>query len=293
MPSNGSNETGPDPANIGYDGQAPAAGDRPPDMARKGTGMATWSDLQDELDRWHGAGITPTLWWRDDDARAVTAPLEQLLQIAGPHHVPVHLAVIPGRLQPDLADRLGECPDVYVMQHGFAHVNHEPPGHGASEFGQRRDMAQQCDDLRAGWRILEAMHLPNLLPGVVPPWNRMSQVTLRALPALGYRFFSAFEGPTSVCPVPGLLRFNAHVDPVRWREGQRFRGTEATLERLLRHLTDRREGRFPLAEPTGLLTHHLTAEPAIWSFVEELLDRSLHRGRADWISLATMLDGGK
>jgi hypothetical protein len=131
--------------------------------------------------------------------------------------------------------------------------------------------------------------LPNLLPGVAPPWNRMSDATLAELPGLGYRFISAFEGPTSNLPIDGLLRVNAHVDPIRWRHGKMFRGTETTLELITNHLALRREGSVDFAEPTGILTHHLETGADIWNFMDQLFDRLSFQGIAKWISLASLL----
>lgn len=254
--------------------------------------MATWSDLENELDRWRTAQLVPTLWWRDDDAHAATPELEHLLELAEGHHVPVHLAVIPDLIQADLADRLTGCRFVHLLQHGFAHINHEPIGLGASEFGNHRDIEMQLRDLRNGWQCLVKAQLPNLLPGVAPPWNRMSDATLAELPGLGYRFISAFEGPTSNLPVDGLIRVNAHVDPIRWRHERRFRGTEATLELLTNHLEHRRKGRVDLAEPTGILTHHLETGADIWEFMDRLFDRLSRQGIAKWISLAALVEPG-
>lgn len=113
--------------------------------------MATWSDLEDELDRWRAAQLVPTLWWRDDDAHAATRELEPLLELSESHRVPVHLAVIPDLTHADLAERLISCRFAYLLQHGFAHTNHEPSGLGASEFGDHRDIEMQRRDLRKGW----------------------------------------------------------------------------------------------------------------------------------------------
>ena len=254
--------------------------------------MATWSDLNGELDRWRATRFFPTLWWRDDDAQTATQDLEPLLELSTKFSVPVHLAVIPDLLRDSLCARLEGCDTVSCLQHGFAHVNHEPAEAGASEFGDHRDIALQRRDLRAGWLSLVRAQLPNLLPGVVPPWNRMSDPTLLELPGLGYRFISAFEGPTASLPIAGLSRFNAHVDPMRWRHGGRFRGTEATLEFLTGHLAARRTGQADLREPTGLLTHHLLAGSDLWDFVSELLERLEHQGVARWVNLASLLKTG-
>lgn len=251
--------------------------------------MATWSDLDEELGRWRAAGRKPTLWWRDDDAHAATPSLDRLLELSDTHHVPVHLAVIPDLVRDDLSERLEDSSHVHLLQHGFAHLNHEPAGPGASEFGENRDMEQQRRDLRAGWQRLVSGRLRNLVPGFVPPWNRVSDATLTELPGLGYRIVSAFPGSTSAMAVDGLIRADAHVDPIRWKHGRQFRGTEATLELFLRHLSGRRNGRINFAQPTGFLTHHLQTDDEIWNFADHFFERLAHHGIARWICLSSLI----
>jgi len=252
--------------------------------------MATWADLENELELWRAAQITPTLWWRDDDACAATPHLEPLLEISEKHLIPVHLAVVPDKITASFGERLIGCSDVHLLQHGFTHINHEHAGFGASEFGDSRDVETQIRDLRQGWQQLVSAKLPNLLPGVVPPWNRMSDATLARLPALGYRLISAYEGYTSSIPIGGLIRVNAHVDPIRWKHERRFRGTEAMLDLFTSHLVARREGRISFAEPTGFLTHHLETGSDIWDFTDQLFDRLAHQGVAQWIRLSSLLE---
>ncbi len=249
--------------------------------------MASWGHLDDELQHWHGMGLRPSLWWRDDDAVEPTAALDRLIGLADRFAAPLHLAVIPLGAQAALSARLRKARDVYVMQHGFAHINHEPKGSGASEFGTGRDLAAQEADLYAGWARLEALDMPRLLPGFVPPWNRLCEDARQRLPALGYRVLAAFAGPTGTAPVPGLTQIDSHMDPLRWKAGARFRGEAATLGLLVDHLADRRVGRASRDLPTGLLTHHLQTDDATWAFLEELLARL--DGRCDWLRLEDLL----
>lgn len=254
--------------------------------------MATWSDLERELGLWQAAGETPTFWWRDDDAEAPTAALDRLLALAERHRVPLHLAVVPAEVSACLAGQLAASTDVFVLQHGFAHTNHEPPGARASEIGRHRATALQLQDLRAGWRRLTEAGFPNLLPALAPPWNRIAEETLPHLPGLGYRLLSRFDARAPQSAVPGLHQVNIHCDPIRWKGGPRFRGEEATLEILVRHLAERRQGLVDAAEPTGLSTHHLQTDEPVWDFLEHLLERLTRPGAGEWVRLSAILRDG-
>jgi hypothetical protein len=251
--------------------------------------MANWSDLERELDLWHDAGQVATFWWRDDDAVDATKALEPLLELSRRHAVPVHLAIVPAGVTPALVHRLKNHPHVCAMQHGLAHINHEPPGCGASEFGASRDPGLLIGDLRKGRELLVASRTPNLLPVFVPPWNRVANGALARLPALGFRAISAFAGPTTRAEIPGLLQLHALVDPIRWKKGNSFRGAGTMLEMIVAQLKDRRQGRSDPGEPTGLLTHHLQTRPQVWAFVDELMTCLAQHDSARWISLASLI----
>ena len=251
--------------------------------------MATWSDLDNELKLWRAAGVTPTFWWRDDDTESPTPALDRLLTLAEKHRLPIHLAVIPKNVSSALAHRLARSPDAYVLQHGYAHVNKEPSGARASEVGENRDIRLQLQDLRAGWQCLIRAELPNLLPGFAAPWNRIADKTIAQFPDLGYRMVSACHARKSAHPVPGVTQVNIHFDPIRWKHGPQFRGTEATLAGVVEHLEQRRLGLVDQSEPTGLSTHHLQTDDIVWDFVDQLLDRLTYDGATEWVRLSSLL----
>ncbi len=251
--------------------------------------MTGWSRLEKELDRWDAAGEVPTFWWRDDDAEAPTPALDRLVALADRYSVPLHLAVVPANVGTDLSDRLAELTDVFTMQHGFAHVNHEPGGAGASEIGDHRDILLQLGDLREGWQRLNWVRLPNLLSALAPPWNRISDKTVPHLASLGFRLLSTSHPRTSQFPADGLLQVNIHFDPIRWKGGARFRGLDPILDGLCGHLADRRRCIVDRDEPTGMLTHHLQTDEEVWGFVEDLLER-LSRRQARWVRLRDLMN---
>lgn len=251
--------------------------------------MATWLDLEAELDAWETAGRTATFWWRDDDAARATPALERLVKLATKVGHPVHIAAVPAQLDADLAGALDGLPDIRVAQHGYAHVNYAAKGEGAAELGWHRERETLCRELAEGWRRLRDAGLPNLLPVLVPPWNRIAAAHLAHLPPLGYRIVSTFHARNAREPASGLQQVNAHCDPIRWREGARFRGTESALAAIVRHLAARRSGAADAEEPTGLLTHHLQTDAPAWAFLEELMDRTAARRGARWIGLESLM----
>lgn len=248
----------------------------------------TFDDLDRELDRWRALGRVATLWWRDDDAVERTPALDRLAALAVRHRVPVALAVIPAALESALALPAGAS----VLQHGYAHRNHAPAGAKTRELGAR-PLAEVMRDLADGQARLRAAFGAAFLPVVVPPWNRIDDDVVAALPAAGFAGLSTFGPRAAASPVPGLVCCNAHVDPVAWRAGRGFAGAGRCLRDLVAHLADRREGRADAGEPTGYLTHHLVHGDDAWAFTEALLARSVAHGSARWLAAAEAFTCGR
>lgn len=256
-----------------------------------------WEAFAGELAAWQAAGRVATFWWRDDDAGRPDPGLERLLALAAKTGVPLGVAAVPAWLAHDVAAALRAAPlQVVVLQHGWAHANHEtapPPGAGKlrpAECGAARAAHLALAEAAAGWARLSGAVGDRALPVFVPPWNRIAPAVLAGLAHLGYRALSAFGPRAAAEAAPGLGRLNCHADPVLWREGRRFAGGAVALERLRRHLADRREGRADSAEATGLLTHHQAMAPAFWEFLEEWLRRMRHHPAAAFPSIPTLVE---
>src|SRR5581483_2461357 len=144
-----------------------------------------WHALEAELDRWHGEGNIAELWWRDDDAVAPSAALDRLLALGG-GAIPMALAVIPAGAEPALAERLAGEDRVAVLQHGYAHDNHRPPGERASEFGGDRPRDEETRALTRGSGGLRRLFGARFVPALVPPWNRIDAGLVPALAGLGF-----------------------------------------------------------------------------------------------------------
>jgi len=231
-----------------------------------------WPLLAAELRHWSREGRRPQLWWRDDDAQALTPALVELLACVTRDAIPLALAVIPEGADPSLAVFLRTQPLVCVMQHGLDHVNAGPPSRPA-QFAPEAPVAQVAARLRRGWAQLAAFD--RRLPVYVPPWNSLQPNVLAALEPAGLQGVSAWAGP------PGPGRMDTHLDLLRWQPRPRFVGRGKFLGRLRRALARRRlQGRWD--EPVGLLTHHLDHDRAAWTFLADLLAFAPLRDIADW-----------
>jgi len=231
-----------------------------------------WTDLATELSHWQAAGLTATLWWRDDDAVSDTLALRRLSEVAA---APVALAVIPAEMQPDLPQLLAAtdaAPGLFVLQHGFRHQNYEPAERKKAELGAARPAAAVLAELATGWVMLQRSFGARALPVLTPPWNRIDAAVVAGLPQAGFRGITTYLPRRQAEPVAGLRQVNTHVDIIDWHGTRGFLGTEPVLDLLLRHLRARRQGAADITEPTGLLTHHLVHDAACWSFLQRLQD---------------------
>ncbi len=238
---------------------------------------AAWQDLAGELDVWLEEGRRASFWWRDDDAGRSDPALEQLLSLAADLGVPLGLAVVPTWLTPAVLEAIRSTPpSLVVLQHGFAHTNYETeiqPGERKvrpAEYGIARSPQAASEEMSEGMARLRAAFESRFLPVFVPPWNRIAPTILATLPHLGYRGVSAFGRRHCAEPMPCLFQVNCHADPILWREGKRFAGAGATLERFRAHLVARRSGQADPHEPTGILTHHREMDHVFWDFLRKL-----------------------
>jgi len=257
--------------------------------------MSGWQALQGELEAWREAGRPATFWWRDDDAVDAGSALDRLLALAGREGAPLSLAVIPAHATDRLAARLarvaGQVPgqvagQVTVLQHGYAHANHAPDGEKSMELGAHRPGVAICEELARGRVMLNAKFGQQAVPVLVPPWNRIAEVCVRELAALGFRGLSTHGPRGALRPAPGVVACNTHLDVLRWRPEREFLGETEALGLLVGHLKSRRCGAVEADEPSGLLTHHLVMDEAAWSFVARLLEAIAKHPSARWIAAA-------
>jgi hypothetical protein len=247
--------------------------------------MTSWNALKRELDRWQEDGRSASFWWRDDDAQTPSPALDRLLALRASRSLPLALAVVPAGAGAPLADRLGPEKGVRVLQHGYAHRNHASPAEKTIELGLHRPLTKVMAELRSGRRRLEALFGRRFHDIVVPPWNRIDNGVVGALAPAGYHGLSVFGPRAGRFAKPGLVQVNVHLDVMSWSSG-RFLGTAPVLKRAVHHLRLRREGGADVAEPTGLMTHHLAHDRAAWDFIARFLDETEGHPAGRWVCTA-------
>ena len=247
--------------------------------------MNGWQRLERELDAWRAQGRRANLWWRDDDACRDSPALQKLLQIASASEVPVAVAAIPAELELGLVDAVARCAQVTIVQHGYAHRNHAPRGERNCELGAHRPSEVVIAELAIGMGILERAFGERFSALLVPPWNRIDAAVTAQLPTARFHGLSTFGPRSAVQPAPGIVQCNTHVDLIAWRRDRAFIGADAAIDQVVGHLRARREGGVDAGEPTGILTHHLSFEPAAWEFLALLVARTRQHEAAIWLDV--------
>lgn len=252
--------------------------------------MATWNDLRSELDQWGAEGREATIWWRDDDACLPHRNLNRLLETAKTAEAPIHMATIPAWLTQEVVDLFQANDHVRVMQHGFAHMNHASKGQGAWELGTHRPIETVLTEMRGGLEKLDAVFGKQFDPVMAPPWTRIAPEVTARLAEVGFKGLSLVATRKAKFAAPGLLEVNARCEPIKWKGGARFTGTERALDDVVSHLRDRRTGAEDPEEPTGLLTHHIDHDAHIWGFVEELSAALNAHPATRWVTFDELLE---
>jgi len=207
------------------------------------------------------------LFFRDDDVDEDEATLRRLLGLFLERNTPINLGVIPGRLTAACAELLaqsaGAAPAMLELnQHGWLHLNHEREGRKC-EFGPNRTYAEQLADVAQGRERMTEAFGPDWFPVFIPPWNRCTEDTYRALDHLGFRALSAKHGG----PVVTGYRFediSITLDLYRWNDGARLKSPEEVVDSLLAQLL--------LQQTIGVALHHKVMDERAFSFLASLLD---------------------
>ncbi len=244
--------------------------------------MSSWQALTDELDAWREAGRCAELWLRDDDAGRAEDPLVRLVELCGEYQIPANFAAIPTHSAPETADLFSSLDDVFVLVHGYAHVDHAGAGERKTEFSTNRATDDMENEWSEGLRLIEDIFGPKALRVFVPPWNRMACGLKAPLAAAGFTGYSGLGARTSKIEHT-LAVANVHVDVIDSRR-HAFRGSERTLAGIVEHLQAKRADRADPSEATGIMTHHLVLDDESWLFVRKLFAATSRQDGVRWRS---------
>jgi hypothetical protein len=226
-------------------------------------------------------------WWRDDDAGADRAQLAALLALADRRRAPVALAVVPDWLEAACMERIHLCGIASVLQHGMAHSNHAVAPAKKVELGGGAERPPLFSGLEQ--RRLRLRHLfgDKFAPVLVPPWNRIANDIVDALPSLGFAGLSTFGPRRSALAPPRLHWINTHLDLIVWRGQCRPLGVEEAIRTLAR-LVQTVSG-----EPIGILSHHAVMDAGAIATLDRLLRLVQDHPRATLATAASLFMEGR
>ncbi|MEE8365770.1 MAG: polysaccharide deacetylase family protein [Gammaproteobacteria bacterium] len=246
--------------------------------------VEAWAMLQQELDLWVESGKTAAFWWRDDDAAEETPQLHALDALSREMKIPVSVAVIPKRLHRSLPQFLHTRDHFIAMQHGYSHSSYAVRGAKKIELGGNRSTDEIQTELTTGREQLGTAFGKQFIPVLVPPWNRIEPRVYSALANAGFSGISTMWTRESAYPFKGLLQVNTHLDPVDWRHDRGFIGEASAIEQIHRHLSARRLEDGDIAEPSGILTHHLSQNDEVWAFCRTLFEMLNRHPAVRWLN---------
>jgi hypothetical protein len=249
-------------------------------------GRNVWHSVRRELACWADSGLRAKFWVRDDDAVEVSEELLRLRDIAAKYRIRIGLALIPGRVSPDLVnflDRSGS--QFYPMCHGWKHVNHNAKN-SPGEFGADRPISSLITDARLALQLFSQL-FGSAKAIFVPPFNNATPSLIKSLPNIGFfgvsltpsylertllklSFGLNFRAPVTIPDLNRGRRIDVHVDLINW-QAKTAHETGTIAGQILRQLRARRLGYLSADVPIGLLTHHLAHDERVWSLCQDVL----------------------
>lgn len=219
------------------------------------------SELRAALAQQQADGKVVEVFFRDDDVDEDEATLRRLLALFADRQVPIVLGVIPARLTSAGIEALQPFSSVVeLVQHGWQHINHEATDRKC-EFGTSRSFAEQFADLSHGQARMNEAFGEHWFPAFIPPWNRCTEVTERALQQLGFRVLSKLYEKGSAASLPEI---SVTLDLFRWKDGAQLKtATELWQALAQQSQSDRR---------IGIMLHHKVMADAAFVFLEQMLD---------------------
>lgn len=234
------------------------------------------------------SGQIPPIFCRADDIGAGGRAFEALCRLFRSHQIPLGMAVVPAWLSEIRKSQLfAAAPLADPLwgwhQHGWRHVNWQRSGKN-SEFGEQRPFEKQWRDIKQGQQKMQDLFEEHFIPVFTPPWNRLSNRTLRILQDLGFEGVSMGKHfPSGLKPTVAMknLRVNFDLHTRKAKEGA------SDYHDLLEELTSLLGKR----EPVGIMIHHQRMNSFAFEFLDELLGLLKRNHGARFMSFRDILDG--
>lgn len=210
----------------------------------------------------------PSVYFRADDIGAGGRAFRALCQIFRSHGVPLALSVVPAWLSDVRGKQLFEAAPLEEPlwgwhQHGWRHVNWERSGK-KSEFGEQRPLEKQWKDIWQGQNKMRGIFNDHLVNVFTPPWNRLSNSTLRILQELG------FEGVSLEKVFPRGLRPPLSLKNLRVTVDLHTRKARDAQQDFF-DISDELTGSLSKREPVGVMLHHQRMTYFAFEYLDELL----------------------
>ena len=240
--------------------------------------VLNWNPLRKALAMCRHKNVAVPIWWRDDDAVAMTSHLARLNETSVRTGIPVHLAIVPANVDP-LLPSLINTSQLLPVVHGWAHLDHSDSRTKKNVFLTKR--AGAAHETLNAIKVMQTLFGADMRRMFVPPWNRINAEISMVLKNQGYRVLSTY-GARTATSAAGLDLVNTHLDPIFWGGSRDLIDPDVLIAKTAAHLHSRTEGREDAFEPFGLLSHHLVHTEAIWSFIEAFLNEMRMGGATVW-----------
>ena len=130
------------------------------------------------------------IWWRDDDSYELTKDFEKLLKFKEKMDIDVYLSVIPARITASFVNSINNIKDIYVLPHGYEHINHSKNNKSLNEYPKSRNVSEIMEEIRISINKLKKCFPMKYVPIFVPPWEHFSEKIIPILLKFNIRALS-------------------------------------------------------------------------------------------------------
>ena len=231
-----------------------------------------WLNLRKSILNKKQNGYDIQAWWRDDDICENTNELDSLIRFVESNNIPAFLSVIPDKLTQSTISKLKIYKNIFVLQHGYSHINYAPLAEPYNEFGNHRNIQIQMDEIKIGFNQLLDQFGDQFIPVFVPPWGNISTEVKQILLEIGFKGISQIGKVNN--PVKGLKDLNSNIDIHNWQstsellyttEVRSWKNIIDAINKKINSQINEKEIRI------GLLTHSQIMCKSDWKYFQRIV----------------------